>query len=129
MDIRAKLADWLAAKDNPYFARTIVNRVWKHYMGRGLVEQVDDFRVTNPPTHPALLDALAFDLIGHKFDLRHLIRTILNSRTYQRASTPNESNRNGTPRERTEGRDGADSQKCVAVKHGSFSSVLVQKLF
>lgn len=94
IDIREKLADWLAAKDNPFFARTIVNRVWKHYMGRGFVEEVDDFRVTNPPTHPALLDALASDLIAHKFDLRHLIRTILNSRAYQLSSEPNESNRN-----------------------------------
>jgi hypothetical protein len=93
-DIRVNLADWLAAKDNPFFARTIVNRVWKHYMGRGFVEEVDDFRVTNPPTHPALLDVMASDLIAHKFDLRHLIRTILNSRTYQLSSAPNESNRN-----------------------------------
>ena len=93
-DIREALADWLASPKNPFFARTIVNRVWKHYMGRGLVEEVDDFRVTNPPTHPALLDALAADLIAHKFDMRHLIRTILNSRAYQLSATPNDSNRN-----------------------------------
>jgi hypothetical protein len=93
-DIREKLAAWMASPDNPFFARTIVNRVWKHFMGRGLVEDVDDFRVTNPPTHPALLDALASDLIAQKFDLRHLMSTILNSRTYQLSSEPNESNRN-----------------------------------
>lgn len=95
-DIREALADWLAAPQNPFFARTIVNRVWKHYMGRGFVEEVDDFRVTNPPTHPALLDALATDLIARKFDLRHLIRTILNSRAYQLSAAPNDSNRSDT---------------------------------
>jgi hypothetical protein len=79
--------------EEPVFAKTIVNRVWKHFMGRGFVEEVDDFRVTNPPTHPALLDALARDLIDHKFDLRRLMRTILNSRAYQLSAEPNESNR------------------------------------
>ncbi len=93
-DIREALSDWLASPKNPFFARTIVNRVWKHYMGRGFVEEVDDFRVTNPPTHPGLLDALAEDFIAHKFDMRHLIRTILNSRAYQLSATPNDSNRN-----------------------------------
>jgi hypothetical protein len=92
-DIREALAAWMAAPDNPFFARTIVNRVWKLYMGRGLVEEVDDFRITNPPTHPALLDALAKDLIAHRFDLRHLMRTILNSRAYQLSAEPNDSNR------------------------------------
>ena len=82
-DIRENLMDWMVSAKNPYFAKTIVNRVWKHYFGRGFVEEVDDFRVTNPPTHPALLDALAADLIAHRYDLRHLERTILNSRTYQ----------------------------------------------
>lgn len=93
-DIREATADWMAAPQNAFFAKTIVNRVWKHFMGRGLVEEVDDFRVTNPPTHPALLDELARDLIRHKFDLRHTMRTILNSRTYQLSAEPNDSNRN-----------------------------------
>jgi hypothetical protein len=92
-DIRENLADWMASPENPFFAKAIVNRVWKHFMGRGFVEEVDDFRVTNPPTHPALLDALARDLIEHKFDLRHLMRTILNSRAYQLSAEPNGSNR------------------------------------
>ena len=92
-DIRENLMDWMVSAKNPYFAKTIVNRVWKHYFGRGFVEEVDDFRVTNPPTHPALLDALAADLIAHRYDLRHLERTILNSRTYQLSAEPNESNR------------------------------------
>ncbi len=96
VDIREKLADWMASPDNPYFAPMIVNRVWKHFLGRGLVEEVDDFRVTNPPTHPALLKALSRDLIEHKFDLRHLMRTILNSRTYQLSAEPNETNRTDT---------------------------------
>ena len=95
-DIREKLADWMASPDNPYFAPMIVNRVWKHFMGRGLVEEVDDFRVTNPPTHPALLKALSRDLIDHRFDLRHLMRTILNSRAYQLSAEPNETNRADT---------------------------------
>jgi hypothetical protein len=95
-DIREALAAWMASPKNPYFAKTIVNRVWKHFMGRGLVEEVDDFRVTNPPTHPQLLDALANDLIAHKFDLRHLMRTILTSRAYQLSAEPNDSNRHDT---------------------------------
>jgi hypothetical protein len=96
IDIREPLVDWIVSPKNPFFARTITNRVWKHFMGRGFVEEVDDFRVTNPPTHPALLDALAADLVKHKYDLRHLMRTILNSRAYQLSAEPNESNRNDT---------------------------------
>ena len=59
-----------SAKDNPYFARAIANRIWAHYMNRGLVEAVDDLRATNPPSNPALLDALAADLRDHGFDLK-----------------------------------------------------------
>lgn len=95
-DIREELAAWMTAPDNPYFARTMVNRVWKHYFGRGFVEEVDDFRVTNPPSHPALLDALARDFAAHRFDLRHLMRTILNSRAYQLSAEPSPSNRSDT---------------------------------
>jgi hypothetical protein len=91
-DIRASLAAWMTSASNPFFSRAIVNRVWKHYMGRGLVEQVDDFRVTNPPTNPALLDAMAQDLSSHGYDLRCLIRSILNSRAYQLSAEPNRSN-------------------------------------
>ena len=86
VDRRVELAGWLTAPDNPLFTRTIVNRIWKHLLGRGLVEPVDDLRPTNPPTHPALLDALAADMIAHRFDLRHVIRTIVSSRTYQLTS-------------------------------------------
>ena len=87
-DRREYFADWLTAPDNPYFARAVVNRVWKNYLGRGLVEAEDDLRETNPPTNPELLDALAKDFINHKYDVKHLVRTILNSATYQRSSRP-----------------------------------------
>ncbi len=85
-DRRRKLADWLTAKDNPFFARNMVNRFWGYYMGRGLVEPLDDLRATNPPTNPQLLDALAADFVKHGFDLKHLMRTIMNSRGYQLSS-------------------------------------------
>lgn len=86
------LADWIASRDNPFFARTQANRIWSHLMGRGLVEPNDDFRANNPPTHPALLDALARDLADHDFDLRHLVRTIVSSTTYQLSAVPNATN-------------------------------------
>ena len=84
------LADWLAR--SPMFARMQVNRVWFHLLGRGLVDPVDDFRASNPPSHPALLDALAQDFVKCGYDLRQLIRTIMASRTYQLAAEPNGTN-------------------------------------
>jgi hypothetical protein len=95
-DIREKLAKWITAPENPWFARAIVNRVFKHYMGRGIVEPLDDFRVTNPPTNEALLDALAKDFVANGYRLKHTIRLILNSRAYQLSSEPNETNRADT---------------------------------
>jgi hypothetical protein len=92
-DIRDKLAAWITAPENPWFSRAIVNRIVKHYMGRGLVEPVDDFRVTNPPSNQGLLDALAHDFVSNGFSMRHTIRLILNSRAYQLSSEPNETNR------------------------------------
>jgi hypothetical protein len=86
------LADWVALPDNPFFARTQVNRIWYHLMGRGIVEPNDDFRASNPPSNGPLLEALTRDFVDHKFDLRYLVRTIMNSRTYQLASVPNETN-------------------------------------
>jgi hypothetical protein len=85
-DRRRALARWLTDPSNPQFARNLANRHWAHFLGRGLVEPVDDLRDTNPPTNPELLDALARDLIAHRYDLRHLLRTIMNSATYQRSS-------------------------------------------
>jgi hypothetical protein len=80
------LAGWLTQPDNWYFPRAIVNRVWAHFMGRGLIEPVDDLRDTNPPTNPALMDALATDFVRHGYDLRHLMRIIVFSDAYQRSS-------------------------------------------
>ncbi len=82
-DPRLAFASWLVAADNPFFARNIVNRAWAHLLGRGIVEPLDDVRLTNPPSHPELLTALSKDFIDHKFDFRHLLKTIIASRTYQ----------------------------------------------
>lgn len=85
-DRRAYFADWLTAKENPYFAKAIVNRVWRNFMGRGLVEAEDDLRETNPPSNRELLDYLAIDFVANKYDVKHLIRQIMNSAAYQRSS-------------------------------------------
>ena len=90
---REALAQWMTDKSNPYFSRAIVNRVWKHFMGRAFVEPIDGFGEENLPTNPELLDWLAEDLIIHDYDLQHLMRTILNSETYQRTSETNKSNK------------------------------------
>jgi hypothetical protein len=82
-DRRAALADWLLSPTNPFFARSIVNRAWFHLFGRGIVHPVDDFRASNPPAHPEVLDFLARDFATHQFDLRRLLRQILTSRAYQ----------------------------------------------
>jgi hypothetical protein len=81
-------ADWLTGKDNPYFAKAQVNRLWRAMFGRGLVEPVDDLRATNPATHPELLDRLAEDFVRHGYDVRHTLRAIALSRAYGRAVTP-----------------------------------------
>jgi hypothetical protein len=91
-DRRRQLAAWLTAPENPWFARCFVNRMWSHYLGRGIVEPVDDFRRTNPPSNPELLDALAKRFVASRFDVKALVRTITASRTYQLSSEPNESN-------------------------------------
>jgi hypothetical protein len=91
-DPRAELAGWATAKDNPFFARVIVNRVWAELMGRGLVDPVDDLRDTNPPTNPALLDALASDFRKNGHDLKKLIRVIATSHTFALGSQPSDTN-------------------------------------
>jgi hypothetical protein len=85
-------AQWLTAPENPYFARSLVNRVWQNFMGRGLVEAVDDLRDTNPPSNEELFNALAADFVKHNFDVRYLIRTIMNSATYQTSARPEKDN-------------------------------------
>ena len=92
-DPRHALVDWMAKPDNPFFARVLVNRLWGHFMGRGLVNEVDDMRESNPPSNPKLLDALAKDFVDHKFDVRHIVRTLVNSRVYQLSSAPTEHNK------------------------------------
>lgn len=87
-DVRVPLADWMLADSNPYFARAMVNRIWKSLMGRGLVEPLDDLRSTNPATHPELLQRLAEDFQSHGFQLRHSIGLICNSQAYQRSVGP-----------------------------------------
>ncbi|WP_256200147.1 DUF1553 domain-containing protein [Verrucomicrobium spinosum] len=91
-DPRTVLVDWMVRPENPLFARATVNRVWQVLMGRGIVEPVDDFRASNPPSNGPLLDWLARDFVAHKFDLKHLMRTIMRSQVYQLSSLPNETN-------------------------------------
>ena len=91
-DLRTPLADWVTSPANKLFAGNIANRVWAHFLGVGLIDPVDDVRATNPPSNPQLLDALAADFVAHKFDLKHLMRRIMNSRVYQLSSLPRPEN-------------------------------------
>ncbi|MBM4069325.1 MAG: DUF1553 domain-containing protein [Planctomycetes bacterium] len=86
IDRRQYFADWLTADDNPYFAKSLVNRVWRNFLGRGLVEAEDDLRQTNPPSNPELLDALAADFVKNAYNVKRLMRLIMNSAAYQRSS-------------------------------------------
>ena len=86
------LADWMTADSNPYFAKATVNRLWSYYFGRGIVDPVDDMRATTPPSVEGLLDALAEEFVRSEFDTKHIIKLILNSRTYQLSAAPNETN-------------------------------------
>ena len=86
------LASWITSPENPYFARAQVNRIWFNLMGRGIVDPIDDFRATNPPSHPELLDALAADFVAHGYDVRYMIRLIMGSQTYGLSCEPNETN-------------------------------------
>lgn len=91
-DPRLQLADWMANPKNPFFAKALVNRYWKHFFKRGLIEPEDDIRDTNPPTNPELLDALEKHFVESGFDLKELVRAITRSSTYQLSSKPNEHN-------------------------------------
>ena len=92
-DRRTAMAKWLTAPENPYFARSITNRVWANFYGVGLVESVDDLRMTNPASNEKLLSESAAHLVKNKFDLKSLMRAILQSHTYQRSSVPLEENK------------------------------------
>ena len=91
-DRRRTFADWLTKKENPFFGKIEVNRIWSHLFGQGIVEPADDFRDTNPPSNAELLDALARDFAESGFDRKHMLRTMLNSRTYQSSFRPNDFN-------------------------------------
>src|SRR5690606_8726984 len=88
-DRRTLLADWLTAKDSPFFGKSLVNRIWYHLMGRGIVDPVDDFRDSNPATNDELLDGLTAQFVEEGYDLKSLVRTILRSRTYQLSAATN----------------------------------------
>ncbi|QEL20080.1 DUF1549 domain-containing protein [Limnoglobus roseus] len=92
-DPRQKLADWMADPKNPFFAKAVANRYWAHFFGRGIVDPLDDMRVTNPPSNPELLDALAKSLLDDKFSLKALVKTICKSRTYALSAVPNDFNK------------------------------------
>jgi hypothetical protein len=91
-DPRVGLARWMTSPDNPYFARTLVNRYWAHFLGRGIIHPIDDGRDTNPPSNPELLDALARDFIANGYDVKHLIRVICGTYAYRLAAAPTEWN-------------------------------------
>lgn len=95
-DPRRSLAAWMASPENPFMARTMVNRMWGHFFNRGIIHPIDDARSTNPPSNPELLGALSRDFIAHKYDVKHLVRTICNSAAYAISSVPNETNRDDT---------------------------------
>jgi hypothetical protein len=92
-DPRQKLVDWMVSPSNQFVARAVANRYWAHFFGRGIVDPLDDMRVTNPASNEELLDALAKDFLANKFSLKHLVRTIVKSRTYQLSAVPNDYNK------------------------------------
>ncbi len=92
-DPRMVFADWLVDSKNPFFAKAVANRYWAHFFSRGIVEPLDDMRVTNPPSNPELLDAITQLLVEKKFSMKSLIRAICTSKTYQLSSTPNDFNK------------------------------------
>lgn len=91
-DRREVLAKWLASPENPYFAKNLANMVWSHFLGNGIIEPVDDVRISNPAVNPELLDALGQKFTGYNYDFKRLVRDICTSRTYQLASETNETN-------------------------------------
>ncbi len=92
VDPRSQLVEWMVSPGNPFFAKAIVNRIWGEFFGKGIVDPVDDFRASNPPSNPELLEWLAKDFVAHGFDLKHLMKTIMESAAYQRSSEVTDSN-------------------------------------
>lgn len=92
-DRRAVLAEWITSPENPFFAQSVANRVWAHFMGVGIVDPVDDIRVSNPASNPALFNELGSRLTEYKFDLKQLVRDICNSQAYQRSTQTNDTNK------------------------------------
>ncbi|MBC8354352.1 MAG: DUF1553 domain-containing protein [Planctomycetes bacterium] len=95
-DPRQRFAGWMTSSNNPFFARTMANRMWAHFLGRGIIHPIDDARSTNPPSNPELLDALAAEFIASGYDMKHLIRLICNSYSYRLDSAPTELNQDDT---------------------------------
>jgi len=95
-DPRQSLAKWMTSPENPFFARTMVNRMWGHFFGRGIIHPIDDARSTNPPTNPELIEELAYDFSANGYDVKRLIRVITNSSAYQLSSVPNQTNQEDT---------------------------------
>lgn len=95
-DPRVQLARWMTQPENPFFARTLVNRLWSHFLGRGIVHPIDDFRSTNPPSNPELLQELSREFIASRYDVKQMIRTICNSYAYRVDARPNEWNADDT---------------------------------
>ena len=95
-DRRRELVKWMTAPQNPFFAHTVVNRLWRHFLGRGFVEPVDDIRPTNPASNAPLFDFLAQDFATNGYDLKRLMRTILRSEAYQRSAVPVRGNERDT---------------------------------
>jgi hypothetical protein len=87
-DRRVVLAEWMTSNENPFFAKSVSNRIWAHFTGVGIVNPVDDFRASNPASNPELLDTLGAKLIEYKYDIKQLVRDICNSKTYQRTTIP-----------------------------------------
>jgi hypothetical protein len=96
VDRRVAMANWLTSPENPYFSTSVANRVWAHFFGRGIVEPVDDIRVSNPPSNPQLFDTLGAKLVEYNYDFKQLVRDICNSETYQRTTVRNASNEKDT---------------------------------
>ena len=129
---RKTLADWMTAKQNPYFAKAVVNRLWGHFFGVGIVDPIDDFGGSNKPSHPELLDELAADFAAHDFDLKYLIRGITASNTYQRTSRKTHDSQNEPQqfaRMSVQGLTGEQLFDSIAVAVGHLESFQQQQPF